>query len=370
VDKHAPVKIAGQVNPLSPEAYADMALSFKNIELTTFTPYSGRFMGYAIEKGKLSLDLKYKLSQNKLEGENKVLFNQLTLGDQIDSPEATKLPVRLAIALLKDRNGKIDLDLPVQGDLNDPEFSYGRIIVKAVVNLVTKIVTSPFTLLGKLVGGDGEEMSYVDFEFGSPDIRADQAEKLDKLAQALLERPTLQLEIKGTADLIGDRKALAEARLLDRLKRMKLAELGSAKKKSPPNIEELVLSDEDLSRLLIQAYEERFGEHPKALVQKARQENQTGQQGTDSTAVTQDKKIDEPPVDPQMIVTISRQRLIDDIHIDDLSLRRLAQDRALEIKGHLLQKQIPDERIFVLDIELTDSFEKDTVRANLTLDGG
>ncbi|MFV9645868.1 MAG: DUF748 domain-containing protein, partial [Desulfobacterales bacterium] len=200
VDKYAPVKISGQINPLSEDAYTDLALSFKNIELATFTPYSGKFAGYAIKKGKLSLDLKYKVSEDLLIGENEIFVDQLTFGERIDSPDATTLPVRLAIALLKDREGRIDIDLPVRGDLSDPEFSYGRIVVNALVNLITKIVTSPFAALANLVGGDGEELSFVEFEFGSAGLLAGQIRKLDNLAKALYERPALRLEIKGVAD--------------------------------------------------------------------------------------------------------------------------------------------------------------------------
>ncbi|MCD4804949.1 MAG: DUF748 domain-containing protein, partial [Desulfobacterales bacterium] len=162
VDKYAPVKIAGQINPLSEDVYTDLALFLKNIELSTFTPYSGKFAGYAINKGKLSLDLKYKLSENLLVGENEIFMDQFTFGERIDSPDATTLPVRLAVALLRDREGRIDIDLPVQGDLNDPEFSYGRIVVNALVNLITKIVSSPFDMLAGLIGGDGEGLSFVD----------------------------------------------------------------------------------------------------------------------------------------------------------------------------------------------------------------
>jgi len=145
VDKYAPVKIAGQINPLSEDVYTDLALFLKNIELSIFTPYSGKFAGYAINKGKLSLDLKYKLSENLLVGENEIFMDQFTFGERIDSPDATTLPVRLAVALLKDREGRIDINLPVRGDLNDPEFSYGRIVVSALVNLITKIVSSPLS---------------------------------------------------------------------------------------------------------------------------------------------------------------------------------------------------------------------------------
>jgi len=194
VDRYAPVKITGQINPLIPKAYVDMAMSFKNMELTPLTPYSGKFVGYTIEKGKLSLDLKYKLSENAIVGENVILLDQLTLGDRVESPDATSLPVKLAIALMRDTQGKIDIDLPVRGNLDDPEFSWGHLVIQALVNLVKKAVTAPFALLGSLVGGDGEELSFVEFEYGSDSLLPEQIQKLDKLAQALKERPALQQE--------------------------------------------------------------------------------------------------------------------------------------------------------------------------------
>jgi hypothetical protein len=373
VDKYAPVHIAGQVNPLSPEAYVDMALSFKNIELTTFTPYSGRFVGYAVEKGKLSLDLQYKLSENILVGENKVVVNQLTLGDQVDSPDATKLPVRLALALLKDRHGNIDLDLPVRGNLDDPEFSYGQIIVKAVVNLVTKIVTSPFNLLARLVGGDGEEMSFVVFDFGRSTLNADQGEKLDKLAKALLERPALQLEIKAKADIFHDKAALAERILLNQLKRLRFAELVSKGIEHPAEAEAIVLSNEEENRLLIQTYIERFGEHPEALLTT---EPEPSANDAESDAVqaaplptSDDPDSEKPVLDPQVVADAAKKRLVKEIRVDDISLRRLAQERALGIKGHLVERGVSEERIFILDVQIVDIFDSDGAKVDLGLSG-
>ncbi|MBE9582003.1 MAG: DUF748 domain-containing protein [Proteobacteria bacterium] len=346
VDKYAPVKISGQINPLSEDAYTDLALSFKNIELTTFAPYSGKFTGYAIKKGKLSLDLKYKLSENLLIGENEIFLDQFTLGERIDSPDATTLPVRLAIALLKNRQGRIDIDLPVRGNLNDPEFSYGRIVVRALVNLITKIVTSPFAALGRLVGGDGEELSFVEFEFGSAALGAEQIRKLDKLVKALYERPALRLEIKGAADTEYDRVALAEAELLSQLKRAKLEELGAAGLPVPARTEDISLSDDDYARLITQAYVDKFGEHPKTPPSEP------------------------PKIEPGVLIATAKQRLIENMPVDETSLRHLAQERARQIKGHLIQKgEIPDERVFIVKVEIGRASNGDTIRTNLTLSG-
>ena len=200
VDQYAPIAIKGKINPLSKDAYTDLAFIFKNWGLTGISPYSGKFAGYPITKGKLSLDLAYKVSEHTLEGENKVLVDQLTMGEEIDSPDAPSLPIPLALALLKDRNGQINIDLPVAGDLNDPEFSYGGIIWQALVNLITKAATSPFAALGNVLGGSGEDLQFVAFSPGGTSLGEKESEKLLSLAKALEERPGLRLEIAGATD--------------------------------------------------------------------------------------------------------------------------------------------------------------------------
>ena len=152
-NNHMPAEITGQIHPLREDLFVDLKASFRDMDLSSVSPYSGRYVGYNIQKGKLSFDLKYLIVKGKLESENKVFIDQLTLGDQVESPKATKLPVGLAIALLKDRKGQINLDIPVTGSLDDPEFSLGRLIVQVIVNLITKAVTAPFALIGSLVGG-------------------------------------------------------------------------------------------------------------------------------------------------------------------------------------------------------------------------
>jgi hypothetical protein len=137
-------------------------------------------------------------------GENRISVEQLTLGERVESPDATKLPVSLAVALLKDANGNIELDVPVEGDINDPHFDFGKVIAHTLSNTITKVVSSPFAALGSLVGGNGEELSYIEFEFGSATLDPEQIEKLDKLAKALEKRPGLRLEITGRADREND----------------------------------------------------------------------------------------------------------------------------------------------------------------------
>jgi Domain of Unknown Function (DUF748) len=210
VDQYAPVDITGTVNLLSAAVYTDLALNFRNMELTSFNPYSGKYAGYNISKGKLTTELKYKVDNRKLDAQHHVVLDQLEFGAATNSKDAVPLPVRLAVALLKDRDGVIDLNLPVSGSLDDPQFRVGPIIWQAFVGLLTKIVTAPFALIGSLFGG-GEDLQYVEFSAGSSMLAPAQAERLTTLAKGLAERPQLRLDIPLQTLTPADDTALAEA---------------------------------------------------------------------------------------------------------------------------------------------------------------
>ncbi|MCX8012547.1 MAG: DUF748 domain-containing protein, partial [Desulfobacterota bacterium] len=166
ISSDVPLEIFGKINPVSDNLFVDLTAKFRGLDLSPFTPYSGKYLGYTIEKGKLSLDVKYLIVKKKLDSQNRIFFDQFTLGEKVESEDAVKLPVKLAISLLKDRHGKIDLDIPVSGNLDDPEFNVWKIIIKILKNLIAKAATSPFALLGKMFGG-GEELSYIEFDYGS-----------------------------------------------------------------------------------------------------------------------------------------------------------------------------------------------------------
>jgi len=218
VDKYAPVTIKGDINPLTKDKYTEIEMLFKGIELTTFTPYSGKFAGYEIEKGKLSLDLKYKLSKNELVAENGVVLDQLTLGEATDSEDATSLPLNFALSLLKDSNGVIDIDLPIRGNINDPDFKYGSLVWGALGNLITGIVSSPFKALANLAGGDAEGLDYIVFSANSAELTIPEKNKLDLLAKALLQRPELHLEIRGVSSSLIDHDEMAYLKVRKKLK--------------------------------------------------------------------------------------------------------------------------------------------------------
>ena len=212
IDNYAPVKLAGTIHPLKDDIDLDLDFSVKGAELTSVNPYSGTYMGYYIDKGLLSLAVQYKLNGKALEGKNRVVIDQLTLGKKSNSEQALSLPLGLAIALLEDRNGVIDLGLDVSGDIDNPDFSFGSIILNAIGNIITKAVTAPFSLLANLVGSD-DELDNVEFGFGEHSLNADAQEKLNTLAKALKKRPGLRVNIEGTVNAMSDASALAQRQL-------------------------------------------------------------------------------------------------------------------------------------------------------------
>lgn len=246
---HAPVKISGRINPLIEPPYADLNLNISDIELSPFSPYSGKYIGYILEKGKLTFNVDYLMQNRKLEGKNSIFINQLTLGDTVDSPDAVNLPIKLAVALLKDREGNIQLDLPVSGSLDDPQFKIGKVILTILKNLIVKIVTSPFAALGALAGGGGEELSYLDFDAGVSEIDPANSLKMDKLAKILFERPALKLDIQGTVAPQVDREALEATLLENRLKAQKLKQMMKAGESAVP-LEEITITAEERTMLL------------------------------------------------------------------------------------------------------------------------
>ncbi len=212
VDKYAPAKISGEINLLSAALYTDLKVKFTGVEMTSVTPYSGRFAGYKIEKGKLSIDVAYLVENRTLQAKQKFVIDQLELGERVESDDAVRLPLKLAVALLKDRNGVIDIDLPMSGSLDDPQFRMGPLIWKAFVGLLTKAATAPFALLGSLFGG-GEEINLIEFDAGTSALDAAAQERLASISKALTERPALQLEVPTTYSPDLDRAAIAQRRL-------------------------------------------------------------------------------------------------------------------------------------------------------------
>jgi len=213
VDEYGAAKIRGALQPFKATEYTDVKLAFTNLEMNRLTPYSGKFAGRRIDSGKLSVDLEYKIKQRQLAGENKFVINKLILGERVDSKEAADLPLDLAIAILEDSDGVIDLDLPISGSLDDPQFSYGSIVWKAIKNVLTKIVTSPFRALGKLFGGSADNLDAIVFEAGNAALAPPEQEKLKAVGEALGKRLGLALSITPGYDIALDTRAIQEQTL-------------------------------------------------------------------------------------------------------------------------------------------------------------
>jgi hypothetical protein len=216
VDAFSPVTIKGEINVLSAALYTDVAMSFRNIDLSIFNPYSGRFAGYNITKGKLTTEMHYKVEGRKLDAQHHIVIDQLEFGAKTTSKEAVSLPIKLAVALLKDRNGLIDLNLPVGGSLDDPNFRLAPLIWKIFVNILEKVVTAPFALLGRLFGG-GPELQFIDFRPGASELEAAAADKIKTLAKAMKERPQLKIELPIAVAPDIDRPALVAAKFAAQL---------------------------------------------------------------------------------------------------------------------------------------------------------
>ena len=260
VDGVGPVAITGTINPFSGTQTNDVKISVKDVDLTPTSPYSGKFAGYRIAEGKLNMDLAYEIVGKKLTSKNVITLDQFTFGEKVNSPDATHLPVRLAIAILKDRDGKIVLDVPIEGSLDDPKFRIGKVVTRAIVNILTKVATSPFSLLGALVGGGGEELGYQDFAAGSADLTAPDKQKLDTLAKALYARPALQLEISGSVDPDGDREGLQRA-ALDREIRGRIWTTLRKSERATNSVDQIVLAPDERAHWVKKLYGEAVADN-------------------------------------------------------------------------------------------------------------
>ncbi|WP_223515625.1 DUF748 domain-containing protein [Pseudomonas sp. GL-B-19] len=343
VDRYAPVTIKGAVNPFDPMASLDIATSFKRVELTTLTPYSGKFAGYRIRKGRLNLDLHYLIVKGQLKAENKVVVEQLQLGEKVDSPDAVSLPLKLAIALLKDVDGKISIELPVTGDLNNPQFSVMPIIWQTLRNLIVKAAAAPFKLIGGLVSGGGsEDLGTVSFAPGSSDLSQEAEGALVKLSQALKERPALRLEIEGTAAASSDGPLIAEQRLEREYQYNYYKMLQRRGDKVPAQASLLVVPENEKGPLLEGIYRTRLKTQPPAEWKDLSKEERTAKMRAD---------------------------VIKFWSTSDVLLRQLGQERASSIKDYLVDKgQLADDRVYFIDANLGEAQSDGRVVTPLHLD--
>jgi len=332
VERYSPITIAGTVNLLSAALYTDIHMSFKDLDLTVVNPYSGYFTGYRIDKGKLSVDVSYKIDQRKLAAAQHFVVDQLEIGDRVESPEATHLPLKLAVALLRDRNGLIDLNLPMSGSLDDPTFRIGPILWKIFVNLVVKAATAPFALLGHLFGG-GEHMNIVEFQPGSAELDDPAKQQLTSLEKALEERPQLKLDVPIVFSKGLDRPRIAAARLRAEL----IARVQNTRegRRHPQTAGEIALSDpESHFNLLLEQYRADLGKEtplPPTAV-----------------AVQQAKSKESAQYDPA--INDLGAALIDHIPVPDSDLQDLGKQRAQAIQGALVSSgKVEASRVFIVN---------------------
>jgi hypothetical protein len=342
VDKYAPVIIKGSVNPLSHDAFTDIDMLFKGIELTTFTPYSGKFAGYAIDKGKLSLGLNYKLSNNKLVAENNVTLDQLTLGEVVNSEEATSLPIKFALSMLKDSDGVIEFNLPIRGDIDNPDFKYSSLVWGALGNLITGIISSPFKALASLVEGDNDNLDHVIFSANSFELNEAEQAKLNSLAKALLQRPSLYIEIRGLSSNLIDHDEMAYAKILNKLQI------------SPRTLSAALTEDEKTSLI---TYYHSLNITTEQVAQESLKEVTDKQEGA---AVTLTKEEQEQA--KEKLFNDAIKFMLAETPVTNGEYLMLAKKRALQIQKHLIETaKVPSVNVFLLD----SSIEIDNKLANI-----
>ncbi len=312
--------ISGQLNPTAQPLALNIRAKATDLELAPLSPYAGKYAGYAIERGKLSMDVSYAISPDgRLEAKNQVILNQLTFGERIDSPSATKLPVLLAVALLKDRRGVIDINLPISGSLNDPQFSVGGIIFKVILNLIEKAITAPFSLM---FGGGDEDLSEVAFGVGVPYFTESGVAALDKVAKALADRPSLKMTVTGESDPATERDGFVQAALNARLAQERKKEAArsgaAAAAASAPAAPVFAAGERD--ELLKAVYKDTdIPDKPRNLVGLA-------------------KSL--PPAEMEALLKST-------IEVTPDAMRQLALQRGLAVRDALVARGLPSERLFL-----------------------
>jgi len=314
----APLSIAGKINPLKRDLSLDLRADVRGMELAQLSAYSDKYVGYGIEKGKLTFEVAYQLENRQLKAENRLVLDQLTFGKESTNPEATRLPVNLAVALLSDRNGVIDINVPIGGSLDDPQFSIGGIVLKIIGNAIMKTVTAPFALIGSMFGGGGEELSTLDFDSGRAVVLPAGEAKLKSLAKALTERPGLKLDITGRYDA-AELDALKQASLERKLRALKTRDLQARGGALPEG--GVAVSKEERPALLARVYKDETFAKPRNVI-----------------GLT--KSI--PPEEMEKLILANTT-------IDDDDLLALGNRRAQAARDWLITTgQVPGERIFLI----------------------
>ncbi|MDD1613324.1 MAG: DUF748 domain-containing protein, partial [Methylococcaceae bacterium] len=339
----APVDIMGKVSPYLGDY--NVELNFIDMPMPLISPYMVQFAGYKVEKGKITLGLKYNVVNKELTASNSIFIDQFELGDKVENPNAVSLPLKLAVALLKDSSGKIKIDVPITGSLDDPKFSVGAIVTDALVNVLSKVVTSPFNALASLVGSE-KDLSTISFTAGNSYLGKQQREKLDGLSKALKERPVLNIDIKGAAFQEQDWPVIREDALYEQLKKRKAAEIN---KDAETKIREeyVKLTDDDYKRLLADMFIEKF----PLLAEKSFL----------GTPQLMNPKAGD-------FYEIAKQKLFTIIMPEQERLKELASARAQAIANYIVQKGgVPRERVYILDTVIDPERDNKEIASALSL---
>jgi uncharacterized protein involved in outer membrane biogenesis len=316
INSIAPIEITGLITPLAPKALVDIKGKADGIELTDLSPYTTKYTGYPITKGTLNFDVHYLLKDERLTATNHLFFSQLTFGDKVQSPSAINLPIALAVDLLKNPQGEIDLTLPVSGSLNDPQFSVGALILKALSNLILKVVTSPFSVLASIGGASHQQLNYVEFPAGQATLTPQSVSRLSTLAKALQQRPALRLSISGRADTGPDRTGLRDAMVEKLIRKQKVRELRAHGESADTST--ITLAADEYDKYLKLAYQDADFKKP-------------------TNFIGMNKSL--PP--DQM-----KKLLLDNTQVSDDDLKELATGRAVAVRNFLRQ-QIDASRLTV-----------------------
>ena len=339
----SPVDVKGEISPYLGDYKVE--INFDSLPMPLVSPYMVQFAGYKVEKGKLTLGLKYNVVNRKLTASNSIFIDQFELGEKVENPNAVSLPLKLAVALLKDSSGKIKIDVPITGSLDDPKFSVGAIFTDALVNVISKVVTSPFNALASLIGSE-EDMSTISFAAGNSSLNKQQQAKLDSLSKALNKRPILNLDIKGAAFQEQDWPVIREDALYDLLKKRRAAEINKSADKKIRE-EYIKLSDDDYKRLLADMFIEKF----PLLAEKSFL-------GT--------PKLMNPEAGD--FYEIAKQKLFTIIKAEERRLKKLASARAQAIAKYVVQKGgVPNERVFILDTAIDPKRDNKEIVSILSL---
>jgi hypothetical protein len=379
---NSPVAVAGRVNFFSSDAFADLTAGCSDIDLQPVSPYLGKYAGYTLGRGSLSLDLQVHLQRRHLDSQNVVTLNQFTFGEKTSSPDATKLPVRFAVALLKDASGRIVLNLPVQGSLDDPALPIGRVVFQAVANILVKATTEPFSLLGSMFGGANQPLDHIDFAPGASELATVEMKKLDVVARALVARPGLNLEVAGDADVDADTPSLQR----EKLKQLLRARIWESRRNEDPGlppVDQIQISNDELDRALATLYSHTFAPRPAPGAWRTAAarvlegpmlflRNPHSSYGP-TTGVASPAETETPPATPEsaasnspLVTAPSLQDMVERLaarqQVTDGDISQLAAGRAQHVKDYLVERGVPAERI-----GFADSVVGSTTRVTLQL---